>query len=97
MSRFLVGDSIGAKADLEKSLDIWPEFVQSWVKIASVHMELGQSSVGLCGGRANRQRTRLEPLVTLRPLSDTTPTTQISTTTEVKVSLYDFSGDESSS
>jgi import receptor subunit TOM70 len=46
MFRFLVGDSIGAKADLEKSLDIWPEFVQSWVKIASVHMELGQ-----CQGR----------------------------------------------
>lgn len=40
--RFLIGDSLGAKADLEKSLDIWPEFVQSWVKIASVHMELGQ-------------------------------------------------------
>lgn len=39
--RFLIGDSVGAKADLEKSLDLVPSFVQSWVKIASVHMELG--------------------------------------------------------
>jgi tetratricopeptide (TPR) repeat protein len=37
----LIGDSEGAKIDLEKSLDILPSFVQSWVKIASVHMELG--------------------------------------------------------
>jgi len=40
--RFLIGDSEGAKTDLEKSLDILPSFVQSWVKIASVHMELGE-------------------------------------------------------
>jgi len=42
--RFLIGDSEGAKTDLEKSLDILPSFVQSWVKIASVHMELGKLS-----------------------------------------------------
>lgn len=41
--RFLIGDSVGAKEDLEKSLDLLPTFVQSWVKIASVHMELGSS------------------------------------------------------
>jgi hypothetical protein len=35
LSRFLIGDSLGAKADLEKSLDLVPSFVQSWVKIAS--------------------------------------------------------------
>ncbi len=40
--RFLIGDSVAAKADLEKSLDLVPSFVQSWVKIASVHMELGE-------------------------------------------------------
>lgn len=40
--RFLIGDSLGAKTDLEKSLDLVPSFVQSWVKIASVHMELGE-------------------------------------------------------
>lgn len=40
-SRFLVGDSAGAKGDLEKSLDIEPSFTQSWVKVASVHMEQG--------------------------------------------------------
>jgi import receptor subunit TOM70 len=36
-----MSDALGAKADLEKSLDIKPDLVQSWVKIASVHMELG--------------------------------------------------------
>ena len=40
--RFLIGDSVGARDDLQKSLDLVPEFVQSWVKIASVHMELGE-------------------------------------------------------
>lgn len=40
--RFLIGDSQGAKEDLEKALDLVPNFVQAWVKIASVHMELGQ-------------------------------------------------------
>ncbi|WOO81924.1 Mitochondrial import receptor subunit tom70 [Vanrija pseudolonga] len=42
--KFLIGDSLGAKADLEKSLDLVPDFVQSWVKIASVHMELGDAT-----------------------------------------------------
>lgn len=37
--RFLVGDSAGAKEDFEKSLEVLPSFTQSWVKIASVHME----------------------------------------------------------
>lgn len=41
--KFLIGDSPGAKADLEKSLEIDPTFVQAWVKIASVHMELGDA------------------------------------------------------
>nr|ODN82370.1 mitochondrial outer membrane 72K protein [Cryptococcus depauperatus CBS 7841] len=38
--KFLMGDSEGARADLQQSLDLKPDFVQSWVKIASVHMEL---------------------------------------------------------
>ncbi|WWD07113.1 hypothetical protein V865_005210 [Kwoniella europaea PYCC6329] len=42
--KFLIGDSEGARQDLQKSLDIKPDFVQSWVKIASVHMELGDSA-----------------------------------------------------
>ncbi|BEJ13692.1 hypothetical protein CspHIS471_0308660 [Cutaneotrichosporon sp. HIS471] len=41
--KFLIGDSAVAKTDLEKSLEIDPAFVQSWVKIASVHMELGDA------------------------------------------------------
>lgn len=41
--KFLMGNAEGARDDLQKSLDIDPGFVQSWVKIASVHMELGTS------------------------------------------------------
>jgi len=55
--RFLIGDSEGAKTDLEKSLDILPSFVQSWVKIASVHMELGE----LYGVRRLRKLTDRRP------------------------------------
>lgn len=42
ISRFLIGDTQGAKDDLQESLDILPSFTQTWVKIASVHMELGE-------------------------------------------------------
>ena len=42
--RFLLGDSAAAKADLEKALELHPSFVQAWVKIASVHMELGDAA-----------------------------------------------------
>jgi import receptor subunit TOM70 len=38
-----MGDTDGAKADLQESLKLVPSFTQSWVKIASVHME--QSNV----------------------------------------------------
>ncbi|EJD00277.1 TPR-like protein [Fomitiporia mediterranea MF3/22] len=37
--RFLMGDSQGAKDDLEAAIAAQPEFTQSLVKIASVHME----------------------------------------------------------
>lgn len=36
-----MGEVAGAKADLEESVRIVPEFTQSLVKIASVHMEQG--------------------------------------------------------
>jgi import receptor subunit TOM70 len=39
--RFLVGDVAGAKEDLESSLALDPAFTQTWVKLASVHMEQG--------------------------------------------------------
>ena len=42
--RFLIGDTDGAKADLEDSLQLAPSFTQTWVKIASVHMERGDPS-----------------------------------------------------
>lgn len=41
LCRFLMGEVAGAKADLEESVKIVPEFTQSLVKIASVHMEQG--------------------------------------------------------
>jgi import receptor subunit TOM70 len=42
-----LGDSAGAKEDLEKSLDLVPDYVQSLVKVASVHMEMGKSSLAI--------------------------------------------------
>ena len=41
--RFLMGDSQGAKEDLEGAIDAQPQFTQSLVKIASVHMEQGNA------------------------------------------------------
>ncbi|KAK4704360.1 hypothetical protein P7C70_g1838, partial [Phenoliferia sp. Uapishka_3] len=38
---FIISDATAALADLDKSTTIWPGEVQSWVKKASVHMELG--------------------------------------------------------
>jgi import receptor subunit TOM70 len=43
MTRFLTGDVPGAKADLLASIDLVPSFSQSLVKVASVHMEQGDS------------------------------------------------------
>lgn len=42
--KFILGDPVGAKADFEKSLDIKPDYVQSLVKVASVHMEMGDAA-----------------------------------------------------
>lgn len=47
--RFLLGDSAGAKEDFEKSLDLVPDYVQSLVKVASVHMEMGKFNIVLGG------------------------------------------------
>jgi import receptor subunit TOM70 len=41
--KFLMGDTVGAKADFVGSTDTWPGLVQSWVKIARLHMELGEA------------------------------------------------------
>ncbi|KAL5521946.1 TOM70 [Sanghuangporus sanghuang] len=41
--RFLMGDSQAAKEDLEAAIKAQPQFTQSLVKIASVHMEQGNS------------------------------------------------------
>lgn len=42
--KFLMGDSVGAKADFLASTHAWPDLVQSWVKIASVYMELSEAN-----------------------------------------------------
>jgi import receptor subunit TOM70 len=39
--RFIMSDAAAALEDLDRSTTLWPEGVQSWVKKASVHMELG--------------------------------------------------------
>ncbi len=38
-----MGDVAGSKEDLLASLEIAPSLTQSWVKIASVHMEQGDA------------------------------------------------------
>ncbi len=42
--RFLIGDTDGAKVDLEESVRLVPSLTQTWVKLASVHMERGEPS-----------------------------------------------------
>ncbi|OJA17379.1 hypothetical protein AZE42_10968 [Rhizopogon vesiculosus] len=42
--KFLMGDVSGAKEDLYESVKIFPSLTQSWVKIASVHMEQGEGT-----------------------------------------------------
>lgn len=39
-----MGDVSGAKDDLYESVKIYPSLTQSWVKIASVHMEQGEGT-----------------------------------------------------
>ena len=39
-----MGDVKGAKDDLMASVELVPSYTQSWVKIASVYMEQGEST-----------------------------------------------------
>lgn len=39
--RFIMADAPGALADMDKSTDLYRGFTQTWIKKASVHMELG--------------------------------------------------------
>jgi import receptor subunit TOM70 len=41
--KFLLGEVLSAKVDLEKSIELIPTFSQSWVKVASVYMEQGDA------------------------------------------------------
>ena len=40
--RFIISDAQRALADLDEATRVWPQDAQSWVKKASVHMELGR-------------------------------------------------------
>lgn len=40
--RFIISDAQGALADLDEATRVHPQDAQSWVKKASVHMELGR-------------------------------------------------------
>ncbi|KAG8905007.1 TOM (translocase of outer membrane) complex component [Tulasnella sp. 403] len=42
--KFLLGDTTGARDDLQASIDLLPTFTQTWVKIASVWMEMGHTA-----------------------------------------------------
>ncbi|KAI0048144.1 mitochondrial outer membrane translocase receptor TOM70 [Auriscalpium vulgare] len=42
--KFLIGETDAAKADLQASIDLLPSMTQSWVKIASVYMEQGDTA-----------------------------------------------------
>jgi import receptor subunit TOM70 len=41
--KFIIGDAPGALKDMNESTDLSSEYTQTWVKKASVHMELGKS------------------------------------------------------
>lgn len=41
--RFIMSDADAALKDLERSVSLRPRETQTWVKMASVHMELGRS------------------------------------------------------
>ena len=47
LSRFLVGDTPGAKVAFEDSIKALPSFTNSHVKLASVHMDLGDPVAAL--------------------------------------------------
>ncbi|KAG8966579.1 TOM (translocase of outer membrane) complex component [Tulasnella sp. 419] len=42
--RFLVGDLEGGKKDLQESIDLVPSDTQTWVKLASIYMEMGEAA-----------------------------------------------------
>ena len=42
--KFIIGDAPGALSDMEESVSLYPDYTQTWVKKASVHMELSDPS-----------------------------------------------------
>ncbi|QRV95875.1 mitochondrial import receptor subunit tom-70 [Ceratobasidium sp. AG-Ba] len=54
--KFLIGDAAGAKEDLVASTNAMPTLIQSWVKIASVHMELGDPEAAFASFESAMER-----------------------------------------
>lgn len=52
--KFIIGDAQGALADLEESTECDDKFTQTWVKKASVHMELSKSFISQSLSLASR-------------------------------------------
>jgi import receptor subunit TOM70 len=59
--KFLLADVPGAQADLEASLALDPALTQSWVKIASVHMERGEPQAAFEAFEAAIARDAADP------------------------------------
>lgn len=80
---YLRGDAQSALEDLNKSIEIQPSLTQSYIKRASLHLELGKFilCVDFMLYANTLQETRTVPWMTLRPLLRTTKTTLISTIT----------------
>jgi import receptor subunit TOM70 len=75
--RFIMGNPAGALEDLNLSTDLDRSFIQSWVKKASVHMELGACLFShfwawlTCGQGKRKRPSKISPLP-----SRSTPQTQ---------------------
>ena len=75
--KFIIGDSQGALEALDESTKLWPAYTQTWVKKASVYMELCEALVVVYTQECHRsyhtppnsQHGRSKPLKALKRLS----------------------------
>lgn len=87
--RYLRGENIEALSDLTKSVDLQPSLTQSFIKRASMHLELGISPFLDCFNLANSlQETKTPPQRISRRRWPRTMTTLISTTTAPNSTLF---------
>ena len=80
--RYLRGENHEALSDLTKSVDLKPALTQSFIKRASMHLELGLYSFWICLNLlTDVQETKMPPRTISRKQWPRTMTTLISTTT----------------